>query len=267
LENNENIYVEESPIIQADHIVVEHRKNPTEYVRAVDDLSLSIWRGEFVALYGPAEAGKTSILQVLSCLNRPTSGQIIIDGEDVTQLPTNRLAHLRGEKFGFLFQTPHLVNTLTVIENVMLPLRYRKMTSKEAERIAGEWLVRVGLRERLYHRPSELNVNEQQRAALARSLANEPLVIFADEPTANMDLASAQQLIELMRGLNYTFGQTYVITTDNEQIASMCDRAVRMHKGTIEDDTSWHYDNETEEADEELIVDDDNESTLNTPGE
>ncbi|HHT27172.1 MAG TPA: ABC transporter ATP-binding protein [Firmicutes bacterium] len=254
MENNETMYVEEPPIIQADHVVVEHRKNPTEYIRAVDDISLSIWRGEFVALYGPAEAGKTSLLQVLSGLNKPTSGQIIIDGQDVTKLPTNKLASLRSERFGFLFHTHHLVNTLTIIENVMLPLRYRKMSAQESERVAGEWLVRVGLGERLYHRPSELNANEQQRAALARSLVNEPMIIFADEPTANMDLASAQQLIELMRGLNYTFGQTYIVTTNDEQIASMCDRAVRINKGRIEDDTSWHYDNDVDgvEVDTEL---------------
>lgn len=255
MENNETMYVEEPPIIQAEHVVVEHRKNPTEFVRAVDDLSISIWRGEFVALYGPPAAGKTSLLQVLSGLNRTTSGQIVIDGEDVTQLPTNKLASFRSEKFGFLFHTHHLINTLTVIENVMLPLRYRNMSTKESERVAGEWLVRVGLGDRLYHRPSELNLNEQQRVALARSLANEPIIIFADEPTANMDLAAAQSLIELMRGLNYTFGQTYVITTDDEQIASMCDRAVRLNEGKIEDDTAWHY--EGEEEDDTEYHDDD----------
>ena len=235
--NSENYTFEEIPLVEAHELVMDYRVNPQEYVLALDGLSLNIWRGEFVAILGPEGSGKSTLIQLLGCLDRPTSGTIRIDNETVTDLPTNRLAGVRRDKMGFLFQTHHLVPTLVTIENVMLPLRYRNMSHREAEQLAGEWLVRVGLHDRMYHRPSELTGSEQQRAALARALVNDPLIIFCDEPTAELSMDAAQELIELMRGLNYEFGQTYVLATESEEIAAMCDRIVRIDAGKVTADT------------------------------
>lgn len=233
--NDEHAY-EETPLIVAEKLVMEYRMSPTHFVPALSDVSFSIWRGEFVAIAGPSGSGKSSLLQLLGCLDRPTSGTIYIDGENVTELPTNRLPGIRGEKLGFIFQAHHLVPTLTAIENVMLPLRYRKVPHKEAEQLAGEWLVRVGLGDRMYHRPSELSGGEQQRVAIARALVNNPIIILADEPTGELDSNSTRDLIELMRGLNYAFGQTYLIATHDDEVAQMCDRILRLRDGKIVED-------------------------------
>lgn len=247
---------EESPVIVVENVVMDYRKSPIEFVRSLDDVSLSIWRGEFISLYGPEQSGKSTFLQLVGCLDRPTSGTIVIDGENVTQLPNNKLPRVRSEKFGFLFHQHHLVPTLTAIENVMLPLRYRKMSQAESERVASEWLVRVGLSNRMYHRPSELSGGEQQCVALARALVNNPLAIIADEPTGDLDATQTRELIELMRGLNYTFGQTYIIATQNEEVAEMCDRIIRLKDGKIEDDTAWHADYEAPTDEENAPVSD-----------
>lgn len=238
VENSEAYTFEETPLIQAESLVMDYRINPSKYVRALDGLSLSVWRGEFVVILGPEGSGKSTLIQLLGCFDRPTSGTIRIAGEDVTQLPTNRLGSIRGEKLGFLFQEHHLIPTLTAIENVMIPLRYRKMPQKKAEQKAGEWLVRVGLQDKMYHRPSELPGGEQQRVALARALVTDPIIIFGDEPTAGLDLDTTRELIELMRGLNYEFGQTYVLATDSAQMADMCDRIVRIKEGRVVADTA-----------------------------
>ncbi|MGI6082269.1 MAG: ABC transporter ATP-binding protein [Limnochordia bacterium] len=254
--NSENYTLEENPLVEAHEVVMDYRVNPTEHVRALDGLSLSIWRGEFVAILGPEGSGKSTLIQLLGCLDRPTSGTIRIDNEMVTELPTNRLAGVRRDKMGFLFQVHHLVPTLVTIENVMLPLRYRKMPHKKAEQLAGEWLVRVGLHDRMYHRPSELTGSEQQRAALARALVNDPLIIFCDEPTADLSMDAAQELIELMRGLNYEFGQTYVLATESEDIAAMCDRIVRISEGRITADTGLPAASSNEESPDQQISED-----------
>ena len=238
--SNENtIQGEDSPVIQVENLTKEYRVSPTKSVTAIDKINLRIWQGEFVAISGPASSGKSSLLQMIGCLDRPTSGTIIIDSENVTELTTNALPRVRSEKMGFIFQAHHLVPTLTVIENVMLPLRYRKVPPAEAERMAAEWLVKVGLESRLYHRPSELSGGEQQRVAIARALANSPIIILADEPTGELDLDAGRDLIELMRGLNYEYGQTYVIVTHNEEIASMCDRVIQLEEGKIVLDTAF----------------------------
>lgn len=239
-ENHESTFQgEDSPVIKVENLTKEYRVSPTKSVTAIDNINLSIWQGEFVAISGPASSGKSSLLQMIGCLDRPTSGTIIIDGENVTELATNALPRVRSEKMGFIFQAHHLVPTLTVIENVMLPLRYRKVSPTEAERMAAEWLVKVGLESRLYHRPSELTGGEQQRVAIARALANSPILILADEPTGELEMDAARDLIELMRGLNYEYGQTYIIVTQNEEIASMCDRVVDLEEGKIVLDTAF----------------------------
>jgi putative ABC transport system ATP-binding protein len=248
--NSENYTLEETPLVEAHELVMDYRINPTEYVRALDGLSLSIWRGEFVAILGSEGSGKSTLIQLLGCLDRPTSGKIRIADEDVTELPTNRLAGVRGEKMGFLFQEHHLVPTLTAIENVMLPLRYRKMPHKKAEQCAGEWLVRVGLHDRMYHRPSELSSGDQQRVALARALVNDPLLLLCDEPTGELSVDAAQELVELMRGLNYEFGQTYVLATESDEIAAMCDRIVNISEGKVSSDSAFPTATDDEVPDE-----------------
>jgi putative ABC transport system ATP-binding protein len=230
---------DEAPIIAVENLVKEYRISPKKSVTAINDVSLKVWRGEFVAITGPTSSGKSTLLQMIGCLDRPTSGTINIDGEEVTNLPTNSLPRIRAEKMGFIFQAHHLVPTLTVIENVMLPLRYRKVPQAEAERMAAEWLIKVGLENRMYHRPSELVGSEQQRVAIARALVNSPIIILADEPTGDLDTDASQQLLELMRGLNFEYGQTYLIVTQHEEVAAMCDRIVQIEDGRLVSDTAF----------------------------
>lgn len=236
---NGGIQEEEAPIITVENLMKEYRISPTQNVTAINNVSLNVWRGEFLAITGPASSGKSTLLQMIGCLDRPTSGTISIDGEEVTKLPTNALARVRGDKIGFIFQAHHLVPTLTVIENVMLPLRYRKVPQTEAERMAAEWLIKVGLENRMYHRPSELVGSEQQRTAIARVLVNSPLIILADEPTGDLDLDASRQLLELMRGLNFEYGQTYIVVTQHEEIAAMCDRIIQIDDGHLISDTAF----------------------------
>ncbi|MDQ6774126.1 MAG: ABC transporter ATP-binding protein [Candidatus Dormibacteraeota bacterium] len=205
-------------------------------VRALDGVDVRIESGEFVAVVGRSGSGKTTMLDVLGLLARPTSGTVLIDGADTTQLSDGRRADLRGRRIGFVFQEYNLLPALSVTENVLLPLRYTDGRGRagRAGRTRAERLPDyVGLGERTTHRPSELSGGQQQRVAIARSLINEPALVLADEPTGAVDSRTAAELLSLMRRLNREEGVTFVIVTHDLELAGSCDRSIRLADGRV----------------------------------
>ncbi|MFN2417875.1 MAG: ABC transporter ATP-binding protein [Candidatus Limnocylindria bacterium] len=208
-----------------------YRRGASE-VRAVDGVTLTVQAGEFMAIMGRSGSGKTTLLDLLGCLLRPTDGGVAIDGRSVIGASDGELATIRRERIGFVFQEFNLIQTLTALENVMLPLRYgprRPNGRQEAEAL----LDLVGLGPRAGHRPTELSGGEQQRVAIARALVNAPAVILADEPTGELDSATSETLMATLRGLNRERGVTIIIVTHDAGIAGATDRVVRLSDGRI----------------------------------
>ncbi len=212
--------------------MIEVRQATKEYAgatRALDGVTLDIAEGEWVAIMGPSGSGKTTLLNLLSCLDRPTSGTVVIDGADVTQLAANQLAQFRREKVGLVFQQFHLVPYLTAQENVMLAQYFHSMADDDEARRA---LEQVGLGTRIHHLPSQLSGGEQQRVCIARALINQPQVILADEPTGNLDEANEEIVLDLFREM-HTQGHTLVIVTHDPTVGELADRTVRLEHGRI----------------------------------
>ena len=209
-------------------------KRPTgESVVALSDISLHIERGEFVAIVGASGSGKSTLMNILGLLDLPTAGRYSWDGQDVTTLSLNRQAEMRNRKIGFVFQAFHLLPRTTALENVELPLLYSDRKSiKDLSRRA---LEAVNLADRIHHRPSELSGGQQQRVAIARALVNEPDLLLADEPTGNLDRASALEVISIFQSLNHA-GRTIVLITHDQDIAGFADRIVRLERGRIAGD-------------------------------
>jgi len=206
-------------------------KRPTgEPVVALSDISLQIERGEFVAIVGASGSGKSTLMNIIGLLDLPTAGRYLWDGADVTTLDPNRQAEMRNRKIGFVFQAFHLLPRTTALENVELPLLYSDRRSiKDLSRRA---LDAVNLTDRIHHRPSELSGGQQQRVAIARALVNEPDLLLADEPTGNLDRASALEIISLFQILNRA-GRTIVLITHDQEIASSAGRIVRLERGRM----------------------------------
>jgi putative ABC transport system ATP-binding protein len=200
---------------------------------ALDGVSLSIAEGEFTALVGPSGSGKTTMLQLMGCLDRPNSGAVKINGQDVTKLGKNKRADLRREKIGFIFQFFALVPVLTAYENVELPLLLNNVKAKERqERVMG-LLEAVGLVDRAGHRPDQLSGGEQQRVAIARALATGPLLVLADEPTANLDTANGAQAMEIMQSLNQETGTAFIFATHDPRVISYAQRVIELQDGRV----------------------------------
>ncbi|MCM1158221.1 MAG: ABC transporter ATP-binding protein [Bacteroidales bacterium] len=208
--------------------------NPGENeVRALDGVSLTVREGEFVAIIGHSGSGKSTLMNMLGCLDIPTRGTYILNGKDVSSLSDNELSEVRNNYIGFIFQGYNLIPSLTALENVELPLIYRKVERSRRRRLAEEALKKVGLEGRMKHKPAEMSGGQQQRVAIARAIAAEPPLILADEPTGNLDSKSTKDIMEILDGLNEQ-GNTIVLITHDDGIAENAKRVVRIMDGKIE---------------------------------
>ncbi|OKS86346.1 Lipoprotein-releasing system ATP-binding protein LolD [Mucilaginibacter polytrichastri] len=196
-------------------------------------VNLEVGKGEIVAIVGASGAGKSSLLNILGTLDKLDSGQVIIDGIDIGTLSSKQLSAFRNHKIGFIFQFHHLLVEFTALENVCIPAFIAGTSKPVAEKRATELLIKLGLGERLHHKPAQLSGGEQQRVAVARALVNSPALIFADEPSGNLDSANARELHELFLQLRDEFNQTFIIVTHNEDLANLSDRKVLMRDGLI----------------------------------
>ena len=202
----------------------------TQALRGVD---LAIERGEFVTLVGPSGSGKTTLLQLIGCLDQPTSGRVLINGRDVSRLNRNQRADIRRNEIGFIFQFFALIPTLNAYENVEMPLLLRAMGAAERRERVLHLLEEVGLADRADHRPDQLSGGEQQRVAIARALATDPTLVLADEPTANLDTANGQQVMEIMARLNEATGVTFVFATHDPRVIKYARRVITLRDGMV----------------------------------
>jgi len=204
-------------------------------VNALRGINLNVERGEFVSIMGPSGCGKSTLMHIVGCLDRPTSGHVHLDAVDIDELDDNSLAEIRNKKVGFVFQTFNLLPKLNAIENVELPLIYAGVGFEARRKKAQELLEIVGLKERMSHKPSEMSGGQSQRVAIARSLANDPSIILADEPTGNLDSKSGEEIIRLFQELNGK-GITLIIVTHDQEIANHSKRIVRLKDGLVVSD-------------------------------
>jgi putative ABC transport system ATP-binding protein len=203
-------------------------------VNALSNLSLQVNFGEFVAIMGPSGSGKTTLLNVIGCIDKPTSGSVLLDGVEVGKMPESELYKVRRDKMGFVFQTFNLLPYLNAIENVELPMENRVKSKSERKKRASELLKMVGLSGREMHRPQRLSAGEQQRVAIARALANDPAIILADEPTGNLDSQNKQEIVKLLANLNLTRGTTIIMVTHDSQVAAHTERMLLLKDGKIQ---------------------------------
>lgn len=202
-------------------------------VKALDNVSLSVERGEFLGIMGPSGSGKSTMMNLIGCLDTPTDGHIIIGGEDTGSLSETELAYIRNRRIGFVFQQFNLLGRLNALDNVITPLLYSGMGVGERRERAMHALERVGLAERMKHRPNELSGGQKQRVAIARAIVTEPDIILADEPTGALDTHTGNQIMDLFRSLHQE-GNTIVIVTHNDEIGRACPRLVKIRDGRIE---------------------------------
>lgn len=221
-------------LIHIEHIMKIYNPGENE-VRALDDVSLDICEGEFVAIIGQSGSGKSTLMNMLGCLDIPTSGTYVLSGQDVSSLSDNELSDIRNKQIGFIFQGFNLIPNLTALENVELPLIYRGMPANERQAYALEALKIVGLEHRIKHKPAEMSGGQQQRVAIARAIAAKPPVILADEPTGNLDSTSTKEIMKILHELHDT-GRTIILITHDDQIAANAKRVVRIMDGKIESD-------------------------------
>ena len=217
--------------------LVKTIRNAAHEVHIVRDISFDIPSRQFVALMGPSGSGKSTLLGLIAGLDAPTSGSIIIDGQDITKLREDELAQLRGKKLGFVFQSYHLIPTLTAFENVILPMEFSGNQNGDGSKRAEYLLESVGLIERRDHYPVQLSGGEQQRVALARAFMMKPAVLLADEPTGNLDSGNGRHVLELLIRLNEDEGTTLVLVTHDDLLASRAERRIVLRDGRIVEDT------------------------------
>ena len=206
-------------------------------VNALRGLSMSVKEGEVIAIMGPSGSGKSTLMNTLGCLDRPTSGTYVLNGENVMDMGDDQLADVRNRQVGFIFQSYNLLSRTTAMANVMLPMRYRRNNGHgDPAEVAKELLIRVGLGDRMNHKPFEMSGGQQQRVAIARALVNNPAIILADEPTGNLDSQSGKEIMDLLLGLNKERGVTLIVVTHDPKIAALTQRTVRILDGKVENE-------------------------------
>jgi putative ABC transport system ATP-binding protein len=223
----------EDTVIQAEGLTKVYRMGEVD-VRALSGVSLQVKRGEAVAIMGPSGSGKSTLMNILGCLDRPTSGKYVLDGEPVSGLNDDKLASIRNRKIGFVFQSFNLLQRTSALANVELPLSYANLSNDGRDR-AVEALRAVGLENRMKHRPTELSGGEQQRVAIARALVNEPAILMADEPTGNLDSKAGQEIMNLLLTLNRDRHTILLIITHDPRIAAQTQRTINLRDGEIEE--------------------------------
>lgn len=221
-------------VIQAHNLTKVYKMGSME-VHALCGLSMDVRRGEVIAIMGPSGSGKSTLMNIIGCLDRPTSGEYILDGENVSSLKDDELAVIRNRKVGFVFQSFNLLPRATALANVELPLRYSGINRNRRD-LAKSALEAVGLADRIHHRPNELSGGQQQRVAIARALVNNPAIILADEPTGNLDSKSGDEIMDLLLSLNRERSTTLVIVTHDPDIAARAQRIVHIRDGAVVDE-------------------------------
>lgn len=215
--------------------ITRHFKVGSQLVKALTEINLEISKNEYVALMGSSGSGKSTLMNILGCLDTPTSGKYFLSGKDVSKMNDNQLAEIRNKEIGFVFQTFNLLPRYSALQNVALPLIYSGIAKKEREEKAAEILDSVGLTDRMHHNPNELSGGQRQRVAIARALVNNPAMILADEPTGNLDSKTSYEIMQLFNEIHEK-GNTVVLVTHEEDIANYCHRVVRLKDGMVEHD-------------------------------
>ena len=223
-----------TPIVQFENVLKTYQMGPVT-VDALRGVTLEIAAGEYVTIMGPSGCGKSTLLNVLGCLDRPTAGRYFLGGDDVSRMNDDELSMIRGARLGFIFQSYNLIQQLTVVENIEVPLYYQGRPEEASRTRAKELAARVGLEHRLDHKPFELSGGQQQRVAIARALVNDPLVLLADEPTGNLDSSSGKEILNVFDDLHRQ-GKTIILVTHDENISRRAKRAIRLRDGRIESD-------------------------------
>jgi len=218
-------------IIDIDSLTKTYQSGKTQF-KALNNVNLKIKKGDFIAIMGPSGSGKSTLMHIIGCLDRPTSGTVIIDGENISKVSDNELAQIRGRKIGFIFQKFNLMPTMTALKNIELPMVFVGGTGSDRERRAAELLGKVGLTNWATHRPSELSGGQQQRIAIARALSNNPSIILADEPTGNLDTKTGEQIMKLLVELNKE-GKTILLVTHAIALKRYANRVINMLDGKI----------------------------------
>ncbi len=219
--------------------IAKHYQVGTQLVKAIRSISVDIYKNEYVALMGPSGSGKSTLMNILGCLDTPTSGEYFLAGQDVSKMEDNELAEIRNREIGFVFQTFNLLPRSTALENVMLPLIYAGYSKTERIAKATSSLADVHLSDRMDHRPNELSGGQRQRVAVARALVNNPSIILADEPTGNLDSKTSVEIMGLFEEI-HAAGNTVIVVTHEEDIALHCHRIIRLIDGTVASDTVNH---------------------------
>jgi putative ABC transport system ATP-binding protein len=236
-QNSESIYSTdtiEAPsktMIRLQNIEKVYRTDTVE-TQALNNINLNIGKGEFLSIMGPSGCGKSTLLNIMGLLDAPTKGEVVIDGDTTLKLSDKHLAQFRNKKIGFIFQSYHLINDLKVIDNVELPLLYRKSTAKERRELASLALEKVGLSNRMKHFPTQLSGGQKQRVAIARAIVGQPEIILADEPTGNLDSNMGNEIMDILLELNRVDGTTIVMVTHDENMAKKTHRLVRLFDGS-----------------------------------
>ncbi len=223
----------DTPILMMQQLCKNYQLGTVE-LRVLREIDLTIASGEYVAIMGPSGSGKSTLLNMIGCLDHPTSGDYWLGGQNVSELDDDQLSLIRGARIGFVFQSFNLINQLNVIENIEVPMYYQGFSEEESDERAKELATMVGLGDRFEHRPSELSGGQQQRVAIARSLANDPLIILADEPTGNLDSESGAEILAILEDLHER-GKTLIAVTHDEGIASGAERIIHLLDGRIKD--------------------------------